>query len=85
MTTPGDDRLPVTVLIPDSVAAAIEIYEQSAALRMAIVERVGVGALGADWDRPGLYILLDHHSPDGLWAGYVGKAPGGSAPASCNM
>jgi Restriction Enzyme Adenine Methylase Associated len=77
VTTPEDDRLPVTVLIPDSVAAAIEIYEQSAALRVAIVERVGVGALGADWDRPGLYILLDHHSTDGLWASYVGKAPAG--------
>jgi len=77
MTASGDDRLPVTVLIPDTVAAAIEIYEQSAALRMAIVERVGVGALGAEWDRPGLYVLLDRHSTDGLWASYVGKAPAG--------
>jgi hypothetical protein len=38
MTMAGDDRLPVTVLVPDTVAAPIEVYEQSAALRMAIVE-----------------------------------------------
>lgn len=62
MTTPGDDQLPVTVLVPDTVASPIEIYEQSAALKMAIVERAGVGALGTEWDQPGLYILLDRHS-----------------------
>ena len=77
MTMAGDDRLPVTVLVPDTVTAPIEVYEQSAALRMAIIERGGVGALGADWDRPGLYVLLDRHDTDGLWASYVGKAPAG--------
>jgi hypothetical protein len=77
MTSPGDDRLPVTVLVPDTIAAPIEIYEQSAALRMAIVERAGVGALSAKWDQPGLYILIDRHGADGSWASYVGKAPAG--------
>jgi len=77
MTVAEGAGLPVTVLLPDTVAEPIEIYEQSAALRMAIVERAGVGALSAKWDQPGLYILIDRHGTDGSWASYVGKAPAG--------
>jgi hypothetical protein len=73
----SDDRLPLTVLVPDSACEPIDVYEQSAALRMAIVERVGVSALGSDWDRPGLYVLLDRPGVDGTWGSYVGKAPAG--------
>jgi hypothetical protein len=73
----SDDRLPLTVLVPDSAREAIDVYEQSAALRMAIVERAGVSALGSTWDRPGMYVLLDRPDADGTWGSYVRKAPAG--------
>ncbi len=44
---------------------------------MAIVERDGVQALTADWDRPAVYLLLDRHEPDGTWGCYAGKAATG--------
>ena len=77
MTGPHDDALPVTVLLPDTVSLPITLYDGGAALRMAIVERAGVQALTPDWDRPGVYVLLDRHEPDGTWGAYVGKAPAG--------
>jgi hypothetical protein len=42
MTT---DSLPITVLIPEGPSAPIELYDQHAALKLAIVEREGVGSL----------------------------------------
>ena len=77
MTGPHDDALPVTVLLPDTVSLPITLYDGGAALRMAIVERAGVQALTPDWDRPGVYVLLDRHESDGTWGAYVGKAPAG--------
>lgn len=77
MTGPHDDALPVTVLLPDTATLPITLYDSGAALRMAIVERAGVQALTADWDRPGVYVLLDRHEPDGTWGAYVSKAPAG--------
>lgn len=69
-----DDALPVTVLLPDSPAMPITLYDSGAALRMAVVERDGVQSLTADWDRPGVYLLLDLPEPDGTWGCYAGKA-----------
>lgn len=69
-----DDALPVTVLLPDTAGLPITLYDGGAALRMAVVERGGVHALATDWDRPGVYLLLDLHEPDGSWGCYVGKA-----------
>jgi hypothetical protein len=78
VTTPShDDALPVTVLLPDAAAMPVVLYDGGAALRMAIVERDGVQALSADWDRPGVYLLLDRHEPDGTWGCYAGKAAAG--------
>lgn len=74
MTT---DSLPVTVLIPENSAVPIEIYDQHAALKVAVVERDGIGALADEWDTPGVYLLLDRHSPEGTWGVYAGKAPAG--------
>jgi len=68
------DARPVTVLLPDAVAAPIDLYESGTALRMAIVERAGAGALDASWDAAGVYVLLDRHASDGTWGSYVGQA-----------
>ena len=73
----SSDALPLTVLIPDNAAIPIEILDQHAALKMAIVERIGVHALSQDWDSPGIYLLLDRHDAEGVWGVYVGKAPAG--------
>ncbi|GAC1439377.1 MAG: hypothetical protein NVSMB55_00640 [Mycobacteriales bacterium] len=74
MNTTHDDALPVTVLLPDTAAQPITVYDGGAALRMAIVERDGVHALGPDWERPGVYVLLDMPAPDGTWGCYPGQA-----------
>ena len=74
MTT---DSLPITVLIPEGPSAPIEVYDQHAALKLAIVERTGVSSLSAEWDQPGVYILLDRHDDQGIWGVYAGKAPSG--------
>ena len=42
MTT---DSFPVAVLIPEGPSAPIEVYDQHAALKLAIVEREGVRSL----------------------------------------
>jgi hypothetical protein len=55
----SEDALPLTVLIPETALEPIEVYDQSAALRMAIVERAGVPALQKGWDGAGVYVLLD--------------------------
>jgi len=71
------DAIPITVLIPDSIGAPIEVVATHTALRMAIVERKGVHRLGEEREAPGIYLLLDHHSPDGTRGVYIGKAPNG--------
>ena len=76
MPANGDDRLPFTCLVPDA-PGIIDIYDQTAALRMAVVERDAVHGLGDDWDVPGAYVLLDRPASDGTWSAYVGKAPAG--------
>ena len=72
----SDDRLPFTCLVPDG-PGVVDLYDQTAALRCAVVDRAAVQALGADWEVPGTYILLDAPSADGSWTAYVGKAPAG--------
>lgn len=72
-----DARLPFTVLLPDTRLEPIEIHDHSVALRMALVEKDAVALLGAEWDRPGVYILLDGVSEDASYGVYVGKAPAG--------
>lgn len=73
----SSDSLPLTVLVPDSGAGSIEVYDQHAALKMAVTERDQVGRVGTEWDLPGVYILLDRHNADGTWGVYAGKAPAG--------
>jgi len=78
MTTPTDDFLPITVLIPETASSPVVIYDQTAALRLAVVERNHVHKLGSEWDVPGVYVLLDPSVSDGTFSVYVGKAaPGG--------
>ncbi|CAN5304921.1 hypothetical protein BH09ACT11_BH09ACT11_12550 [soil metagenome] len=75
---PRADLLPLTVLIPETAADPVVVFDQSAALRFAIVERASVPMLAAEWDEPGNYLLLDAQGADGRWGVYVGKAaPGG--------
>lgn len=60
--SPQDDRLPMTVLLPDSTAGAIEAFDSAAALRLAVVGRDAVKGLGADWDKPGVYVRRTERS-----------------------
>ncbi len=73
----GDDRLPVTALIPDTPQQTITVFDEAAALRLGIAEREGTPHLGSEWDVPGVYVLLDPIHSDGSWGVYVGKAPTG--------
>lgn len=71
------DALPLTVLVPEDASASIEIYDQHAALKIAVVEREGAHLLSDEWDVTGVYVLLDHAKEDGSWGVYAGKAPAG--------
>lgn len=76
--TGHDSSLPITTLLPETAADAVVLFDQHAALRFAIVERDHTLRVSADdWDRPGVYILLDPPAADGSWGCYVGKAPAG--------
>jgi hypothetical protein len=77
MTPQLSDSLPLTLLVPESAATPIEVLDQHAALKMAVVDRSGAHLLGSDWDLPGVYLLLDRHHEDGNWGVYIGKAPAG--------
>lgn len=71
------DTLPFTVLVPSDGMSPIEVFDQHAALKMAVVERTGASVLSDEWDAPGVYLLVDRHGADGTWGVYVGKAPAG--------
>jgi hypothetical protein len=72
------DALPLTVLVPEASADPIEVYDEYAALRMAVVGRMGVASLPQeDWDVPGVYLLLGIPDNEARWSVYVGKAPAG--------
>ncbi|WP_324276375.1 hypothetical protein [Blastococcus brunescens] len=71
------DQLPLSVLLPEDAGAPALIYDTTAALAMAVVDRGAVAELTGDWDVPGVYVLLDRHDAEGTWGCYVGKAPGG--------
>jgi hypothetical protein len=73
-----DDALPLTALIPETAADPVVLFDHFAALQVAVVERnYAMQINAADWDKPGVYILLDPPQADGSWGCYVGKAPGG--------
>jgi hypothetical protein len=72
-----DDRLPFQALVPVTPSSPIDVYEQSAALQMAVVERDFVKLLDQTWDQPGVYVLLDRPNALGEFGVYVGKAPAG--------
>lgn len=71
------DALPFTVLVPDTAVNPIELYDQHAALKVAVAERSGAHLLEPEWDAPGVYLLVDRPDQDGTWGAYVGKAPAG--------
>lgn len=73
----GPLTVPLTMLVPESNWEPVVIYDSQAALRMAVVERDGVGGLGEEWDVPGTYLLLDPVAEDGSYGAYAGKAPSG--------
>lgn len=77
MPAAQSDALPLTMLIPENVGAPIEVFDQHAALKMAVVDRSGAHLLGEEWEAPGMYLLSDRHDSDGAWGVYVGKAPSG--------
>lgn len=71
------DTLTMAVLVPDNAATPTVVFDDNAALKLAIVERSGARRLGDEWDTAGLYILIDRADADGGWGVYVGKAPAG--------
>lgn len=71
------DALPVTVLLATEPGQPVTVLDGNAALRMAVADRESIGALGEEWDRPGVYVLLDPVAFDGAYDAYVGKAPAG--------
>ena len=75
--SPPADSLPLRVLVPDNGVEPTIIYDESAALVMAVIDRDGVRRLEATWDVPGIYVLLHVLDGDGLFGAYVGKAPNG--------
>jgi hypothetical protein len=75
--TNGLDALPVTVLLAAEAGAPVIVLDGNAALRMAVVDRASLLTLGEEWDRPGIYLLLDPATLDGSYGVYVGKAPAG--------
>lgn len=77
VTSTQRDALPLTVLVPEDASSCIEIYDQHAALKIAVVERSGAHLVGDEWDAPGAYILLDRPDAEEQWGVYAGKAPAG--------
>ena len=75
--SPPADSLPLRVLVPDNGIEPTIIYDESAALVMAVIDREGVRRLDTTWDVPGIYVLLHVLDGDGLFGAYVGKAPNG--------
>jgi hypothetical protein len=73
----SDEDSPYTTLITQSPQDPIVIYNDQAALRMAVVDKEAISLLDADWERPGVYLLLYPIGPDGLFEIYVGKASTG--------
>ena len=69
--------IPITVLFSDDMSGPIEIFDQSAALSIAVASRTDIKLLGEEWNAPGVYILIDRHGSNGEWGAYVGKAPAG--------
>lgn len=55
----------------------MEIHDHLSSLRMALVEKDSVHLLESDWDRSGVYLLLDGVAADSTFGVYVGKAPSG--------
>ena len=71
------DSLTMTVLVPETPAAPTVVFDDNAALKLAIVERSGAGGLDGEWDAAGLYLLIDRSDDEGQWGVYVGQAPAG--------
>lgn len=71
---PSADALKMTCLVTESPAEPILIYDEAAALVMAVVDRAVAHAMPKEWDAHGVYLLLDPIEPDGTWGCYVGQA-----------
>ena len=71
------NALPVTALLATAPGFPVTLLDGNAALRMAVVDRTSMSALGEQWDKPGIYLLLDPVQLDGTYEVYVGKAPSG--------
>jgi hypothetical protein len=71
---PSADALKMTCLVTESQADPILIYDDAAALVMAVVDRGVAHLLPKEWDAPGVYVLLDPIGTDGSWGCYVGQA-----------
>lgn len=76
-TNRTQDLLPITALIPEAVGRPIIVYDNQAALRLAIVDHDFVSLLDDAWDVPGIYCLLYPVAGDGTFQIYIGKAAAG--------
>lgn len=75
--TPPADALPLRILVPENDFEPTIIYDESAALVMAVINRDSVKRLDSAWDVSGIYILLHTIDAQGFFGAYVGKAPSG--------
>lgn len=66
------ERLPFTVLLP-SDGAVIDVIDHTTNLRLGLVNAAAVTALPAEWDAPGVYILLRRPRSNGSYHCYVGR------------
>ena len=64
---------PFVLLVPNSPAEAIEIIDQSRALRLACTNRHSSGQLAEEWSVAGIYVLLWPIRESGDFTCYVGK------------
>ena len=72
----SEDELAFTVVVPATGAGPSTIHLEAAALAIAVVDRGHVSELSADWDSPGVYILLQQTDGSAQNRAYVGKATG---------
>lgn len=69
--------MPLLALVPELPGQTLEVFDEVSAVQIALVDRDAIGQLNSEWDKAGIYLLLDPVATDGTWGVYVGKAPAG--------
>lgn len=67
------DRLPFTVLLPGD-GGLVDVIDHTTNLRMGLASFEVCAELPADWETPGVYVLLKRPRGNGTYHCYVGRA-----------